>query len=70
MKNNKTRSWFFEEIDKTGTLLGILTKKQRRDRLLVSERKEHRIKRILKAYSVQPYGKKVGNSDVMDQMKI
>ena len=32
--------------------------------------KEHRIKRILKAYSVQLYGKKVGNSDDMDQMKI
>ena len=32
--------------------------------------KDHRVKRIIKACSVQLYGNKFGNSDVTDQMKI
>lgn len=39
-RKNKTRSGFFEESDKTGKLLGTLTKKQREKRQIISIRNE------------------------------
>ena len=75
VKINKTKSWFFEKINKIDKTLARLIKKKREKNQINKIRNEKRevitdnaeIQTIIRDYYEQLYGNKVDNLDVMDK---
>ena len=73
VKNNKTKSWFFEKISKIDKTLARLIKKKRRIKSTKLEMKKKRlqqtaeIQRIIRDYYEKLYGNKVANLEEMDR---
>ena len=74
-KINKTKSWFFEKINKTDKTLGRLIKKKRDKTQINSIRNEKgevtsdttEIQRIMRDYYKQLYANKMDNLEEMDK---
>ena len=75
VKINKTKSWFFEKINKIDKPLARLTKKKREKNQINKIRNEKgedttdnaEIQRIIRDYYEQPYGNKMDNLKEMDR---
>ena len=74
-KNNKTKSWFFEKLNKIDKPLARLTKKKERDETNYSIRKGEvittdlmNIKRIIKEYHKQWYTHRFDHLNLRDQI--
>ena len=75
VKINKTKSWFFEKINKTDKPLARLIKKKRENNQINKIRNEKgevttddaEIQRNIRDYYVQLYGKKMDNLEEMDR---
>ena len=73
VKINKTKSWFFEKINKIDKPLARLIKKKRRIKSTKLEMKKKRlqqtaeIQRIIRDYYEKLYGNKVANLEEMDR---
>ena len=75
LRINKTRSWFFEKINKTDKLLSRLIKKKRKRTQINTIRNERgetttdttEIQRIVRNYYKEPYAKKCENLDEIDK---
>ena len=75
VKINKTKSWFFEKINKIDKLLARLIKKKRVKNQIKKFRNEKgkvttdnaEIKRIIRDYYEQIYGNKIDNLEEMDR---
>ena len=75
LRINKTRSWFFEKINKTDKLLSRLIKKKRKRTQINTIRNERgetttdttEIQRILRNYYQEVYVKKFENLDAMNK---
>ena len=75
VKTNKTKSWFFEKINKIDKPLARLIKKNREKNQINKIRKEKgevttdsvEIKRILRDYYEQLYGNKIDKLKEMDR---
>jgi hypothetical protein len=72
-RNNQTRGWFFEKINKIDQPLGSLTR-EHRDSILIKKIKNEKgdittdpeeIQNIIKSYSKRPYSTKLENLDEM-----
>ena len=74
-KINKTRSWFFEKVNKIGKLFARLSKKQREKNQINRIRNDNRkvttdnieIKRTIRNHHQQPYDNKMDNLEEMDE---
>ena len=75
LKINKTKSWFFEKINKIDKSLGRLIKKKREKNQINKIRNEKgevttgnaEIQRLVKDYYEQIYGNKMDNLEKMDR---
>ena len=75
VKSNKTKTWFFEKINKIDKLLARLIKRKRQKNQINKIRNEKgevttdnaEIQRIIRDYYEQPYGSKTDNLDKMDR---
>ena len=75
VKINKTKSWFFEKINKIDKPLARLSKKKRKNRInkIRNEKGEvitdnaKEVQRIIRDYYKQPYGNKTDNLEEMDR---
>ena len=75
VKINKTKSWFFEKINKIGKPLARLIKKKREKNQINKIRNEKgevttdnaEIERIIRDYYEQLYGNKIDNLKEMDR---
>ena len=73
VKSNKTKTWFFEKINKIDKLLARLIKRKRQKNQINKIRNEKgevttdnaEIQRIIRNYYEQPYGSKMDNLDKM-----
>ena len=75
VKINKSKSWFFEKINKTDKLLARLIKKKREKNKISKIGNENgdvttdnaEVKRIIRDYYEQLYNNKLGNLEEMDK---
>ena len=75
VKINKTKSWFFENINKIDKSLARLIKKKREKNQINNIRNEKgevttdnvEIQRIIRDYYEQPYGNKIDDLEEMDR---
>ena len=75
VKNNKTKSWFFEKINKIDKPLARLIKRKREKNQINKIRNEKgevtsddaEIRRIIRGYYGQLYGNKIDNLEEMDR---
>ena len=75
VKINKTKSWFFEKINKIDKPLAILIKKNREKNQINKIRNEKgevtidnaEIRRIIRDHYEKPYGNKMDNLEEMDR---
>ena len=73
--SDKTKSWFFEKINKTDKPLARLTKKKREENQINKIRNENgevttdnaEVQRIIRDYNEQLYGNKMDNLEEMDR---
>ena len=72
VKINKTKSWFFEKINKIDKSLARLSKKKRATKLEIKKGEvttdNAEIQRIIRDYCEQLYGNKMDNLDEMDRL--
>ena len=76
VKMNKTKSWFFEKINKTDKPLARLIKEKREKNQINNIRNEKgevtadngEIQRIVRDYNENLYGNKMGNLEEMDRV--
>ena len=76
VKINKTKSWFFEKINKIDKSLARLIKKKREKNQINNIRNEKgevttdnvEIQRIIRDYYEQPYGNKIDDLEEMDRL--
>ena len=71
VKINKTKSWFFEKINKIDKPLASLIKKKRMNKIRNEKREvttdNAEIQRIIRDYYGQLYGNKIDNLEEMDR---
>ena len=72
VKINKTKSWFFEKINKIDKPLARLIKKKRKNNKIRNEKGEvttgsEEIQRIVRDYYEKLYGNKMDNLEKMDR---
>ena len=77
VKTNKTKSWFFEKINKIDKLLARFIKKKRRIKSKKLEMKKERLQQTMQKHKgslrdhyKQPYANKMDNLEEMDRLNL